>query len=59
MARVIRVEGDISRNDGQDVSEVLFDKIVRKVVSLLERQGCTIRAEWELAQPEKIEDLLG
>lgn len=59
MPKVILFEADIRRDDGQSISRQQHEKIVRKIVSLLKRLGCTIHGEWRLGDPPEVEDLLG
>jgi hypothetical protein len=59
MARGIHVEVFIRRKDERDIASALLDKIVRKIVALLGRLGCTAHGEWRLGEPDDVEDLLG
>lgn len=59
MAKGIQVEVFIRRKDGQDVQTVLFDKIVRKIQSLLGRLGCSVHGRWRIGEHPDVEDQLG
>ena len=59
MAKGIHVEVFIRREDGRDISLQLREKIVRKVVALLQRLGCTVHGEWRSGEPPDVEDQLG
>ena len=59
MAKGIHVEVFIVRDDGHDVSFELHQKVIRKIVALLERLGCTAHGSWRLGDSPDVEDQLG
>ena len=55
----VHVEVFIRRDDGGDIEQELYDRIVRKVVALLNRLGCTPHGRWRIGPPPDVEDRLG
>ena len=57
MARGIRVEMFILRDDGSNISPETQAKIVRKIIAFLKRLNCTAHGTWRLSEPEDSGDL--
>jgi hypothetical protein len=58
MPKVLHLSGFIRMENGQSISPELMEKIIRKILSLLGRLGCTCHADWRIGNPPEVEDLL-
>jgi hypothetical protein len=58
MAKGMRAELFIVRDNGADVTQEMQFKMIRKILALLKRLGCTPHGTFNLTEPDGVEDLL-
>lgn len=59
MEKGIHVDLFIVCDNGRAVTPELQEKIIRKVLALFKRMGCTGHGTWRLGEPPEVEDQFG